>query len=380
MSLDTLTFPGGVFSDQLPGGRRGADLWLAADRVVARVSSDASDEEVHELSIRYSDCRVDLGGYNGRIVFLRTADRSLTLFSEARGFARELAVAAGGLLDEPLRAATAKQRRARWRGRSAGLLLTLLIAGFCLACFYGIRRVADTSIHAVPLEVDRQIGGQAYQLMDRGGPEVHDPLLTDAVQQIVDRLAPQVATDGLRFDVHIIDADICNAFCLPGGTIVLYTGLLKRAGSAEEVAGVLAHEMAHASERHGLRQVAQSLGLAAAVNLLIGNFEGIVVAGAEVFKLATINSYSREQETGADREGVRMLHAAAIDPMSLARFFETLQREAGDLPGGLTWLSTHPDHAARIAAIRDQVGRLPPREYLALGIDWGQVREWSRSP
>lgn len=380
MSIDTLTFAGGVLCDDLPGGRRGAELRLAADRVVARVSSDASDAEVRELSIRYSDCRVDVGGYNGRIVFLRNAERSLTLFSEERGFARELAVAAGGLLDEPLRAATANQRRTRWRGRSAGLFFSLVAVGLLVACFYGIRLAADTSIHAVPLEVDHQIGQQAYRLMDHGGPEVHDPLLTDAVQQMVDRLAPHVATEGLRFDVHIIDADICNAFCLPGGTIVLYTGLLRRANSPEEVASVLAHEMAHASERHGLRQVGQSLGLAAAVNLLIGNLEGLVVAGAEVFKLATINSYSREQETAADREGVRMLHAAAIDPTALARFFDTMQREAGGMPGGLTWLSTHPDHAARIAAIRDQVGSLPPREYLALEVEWGRVREWSRSP
>ena len=127
--------------------------------------------------------------------------------------------------------------------------------------------------------------------------------------------------------------------------------------------------------RHGLRQVTQSAGLAAAVNLLLGNMEGLVVAGAEVFKLATLNSYSREQETAADAEGVRMLHASAIDPMSLARFFETMQREAGDLPAALTWLSTHPDHAARMAAVRSQVATLPATQYRIFAIDWGEVQD-----
>ncbi|MGA0041139.1 MAG: M48 family metallopeptidase, partial [Pirellulales bacterium] len=302
------------------------------------------------------------------------------LFSETAGFPRALAAAAGGLLDEQIQAATAKQRGARWRGRWVMLAATLLLTCFAVASVYGIRKAADASIRAVPLEVDRQIGQQAFRLMDRGGPEVHDPLLTAAVQEIVDRLAPHVEPDGLDFDVHIIDADICNAFCLPGGTIVLYTGLIRRAASPEEVAGVLAHEMAHAAERHGLRQVGQAIGLAAAINLLIGNVEGLVVAGAEVFKLATINSYSRVQEADADRAGVRMLAAAAIDPMSLARFFETMQREAGNLPAALTWLSTHPDHAARIADIRQQVGNLPRREYLPFQIDWEQVRQRCDSP
>jgi Zn-dependent protease with chaperone function len=380
MPIPPPCFPGGVLSDQLVGGRCGASLRFAPDRVIAELPATGDAAANREFSIRFSECLVELGGYNGRMLFCRTADGSLTLFSETAGFPRALAAAAGGLLDEQIQAATAKQRGARWRGRWVMLAATLLLTCFAVASVYGIRKAADASIRAVPLEVDRQIGQQAFRLMDRGGPEVHDPLLTAAVQEIVDRLAPHVEPDGLDFDVHIIDADICNAFCLPGGTIVLYTGLIRRAASPEEVAGVLAHEMAHAAERHGLRQVGQAIGLAAAINLLIGNVEGLVVAGAEVFKLATINSYSRVQEADADRAGVRMLAAAAIDPMSLARFFETMQREAGNLPAALTWLSTHPDHAARIADIRQQVGNLPRREYIPFQIDWEQVRQRCDSP
>lgn len=133
--------------------------------------------------------------------------------------------------------------------------------------------------------------------------------------------------------------------------------------------------MAHASLRHGLRKVTQSLGLAAAVNLLLGNMEGLVVAAAEVFKLATVNSYRRSQETAADAEGVRMLNAAGIDPMSLTRFFETLQREGPQHPAGMTWLHTHPDHAARISAIREQMGTLPAKGYIPVNVNWKEVQE-----
>lgn len=375
MPGDRDCFSGGVFSDELASGRSGAAIAFMPDRLVATTAPSDTVPQGHTFSIPLSQCQIEIGGYNGRMVFCRTADRSLTIFSDERGFAGELARAAGGLLDDQFQACAARRRGTAWRGWLGGLALTALVAAVLVACFYGIRLAADLSITAVPLAVDRQIGEQAFRLMDRGGPEVQDPVVIDAVEQLVNRLAPHAAIEGLDFEVHVIDADLCNAFCLPGGTIVLYTGLLRRAATPEEVAGVLAHEMAHASLRHGLRQVSQSVGIAAAVNLLIGNVEGLVVAGAEVFKLATINSYSRAQEADADTEGVRMLHAAGIDPMSLARFFETLERETGNLPPGLTWLSTHPDHAARIGAVREQVGTLAAREYVEFDIDWGQVRE-----
>ena len=363
------TFHGGVFSDELADGRCGVTIHLAPEGVCGTTSTGRT------FLVRYSECQLEAGGSHGRMLFCRTPDRSLTLFCDDRRFPRELAVAAGGLLDEQLASCSRGKAAARFMTVLLGLILTAAGALLLVAGFYGIRLAADASLTAVPLEVDRQIGKNAYRLMDRAGPEVQDPVITNAVQQIVDRLSEHAAEEGLTFEVHVIDADVCNAYCLPGGTIVLYTGLLQRAASAEEVASVLAHEMAHATLRHGLRQVTQSVGLAAAVNLLVGNMEGLVVAGAEVFKLATLNSYSREQETAADAEGVRMLHAAAIDPMSLARFFETMQREAGDLPAALTWLSTHPDHAARMAAVRTQVATLPASQYRVLEIDWGDVQQ-----
>lgn len=368
MTDDPDTFSGGVLSADVEGGRCGGQIRLDPQAVVATSAKGRT------FSIRFSDCQVESGGIDGRMLLCRTADRSLTIYSDDRRFARALAQAAGGLLDDQLAVCSRARRSAASRSLLGGLLLIAAAAVLLVACVLGIRLAADASLTAVPLSVDRQIGEQAYRLMDRGGPELEDPIVTDAVQRIVGRLAPHAAVEGLTFDVHVIQSDLCNAFCLPGGTIVIYTGLLQRAASAEEVAGVLAHEMAHASLRHGLRQVTQSIGIAAAVNLLLGNMEGLVMAGGEVFKLATLNSYSRSQETAADAEGVRMLTAAAIDPMSLARFFETMQRQAGNLPAGLTWLSTHPDHASRIAAIRAQVGTLPPPEYVKFDIDWGLVR------
>ena len=366
--IDESVYSGGVFSDTIDGGRSGAEIELSPRGVSARTPDG------DRFDIPYRECQVEIGGFSGRMVFCRNPDRSLTIFCEDRKFRTALAQASAGLLDEQLGENVRRRRRESRRGRRIVVAVLLGTVLLLVGAYYGIRAVARAAVHAVPVSVDGKIGSAVFESMDLGGPEVDDPVVVGAMQSIVDRLAPHAAIDGMEFDVHVIDSPMVNAFALPGGTIVVFTGLIERADDAEQVAGVLGHEMAHATLRHGLKRISQSLGVAAAVQLLLGDAGGLVAAGAELFQLATVNSYSREQENEADEEGVRMLHEAGIDPLAIARLFETLRQQHGELPGAVSWLSTHPQHEERIAAVRDHVASLPPREYRLLEIDWAEVQ------
>ena len=362
-------FAGGVFHESIDGGRSGADIELTHDRVLA-VTKDN-----RRFFVKYSECHVSVGGYNDRMVFCRNEDRSLTIFCEDKKFPAALSYASGGVLEEQLQQGRTKLQAENRRGywMTAGFLVATLL---CLVgAWYGIRAAGVEAVNAVPVSVDQQIGKHSYETMDHGGTEVHDELVVKAVQQMVDRLSPHALIHEMKFEVHVIQSSEVNAFCLPGGFIVVYTGLMEQAEQPEQVAGVLAHEMAHATLRHGLQRISQSLGLAAAVNLLLGDVQGIVVLGSELFQLASINSYSRIQESAADAEGVRMMHAAGLDPLSMAEFFEIMKKQEGDLPDGLAWISTHPDHKARIISIREQVGTLSPQEYRPLDVDWQEVQK-----
>lgn len=361
-------FSGGVFSEAIDGGRSGAEIELSQTGVSAHTA------EGGRFCIAYSKCQVEVGGFSGRMVFCRNEDRSLTIFCEDRKFAAALSRASAGVLDEQI-GRKLKQRRAESRrGRWIGVAVLVGIVVLAVAGYFGIRTGARAAVRAVPVSVDREIGSMAFESMDLGGPEVTDPVVVDAIQSMVDRLTPQAASDDMDFEVYVVDAPMVNAFALPGGKIVVFTGLIAKAGDADQVAGVLGHEMAHATLRHGLQRIGQSLGFAAAVNLLLGDTKGLVAAGAELFQSASVSSYSREQENAADEEGVRMLHAAGIDPRGLTRFFETLKGEGGDLPGVVSWLSTHPQHEARIAAIRDQLAAFPNQEYRPVEVDWAEVQ------
>ncbi|MEO2014956.1 MAG: M48 family metallopeptidase [Fuerstiella sp.] len=361
-------FTGGVFHESIDGGRAGAEIELAHDGVKALTKDD------ERFIVKYSACQVEVGGYNDRMVFCRNEDRSLTIFCDDKKFPAALAYAAAGMLDEQLQQKQQELRSQNRRGHRMTLAFLIAAVLGIVGLYFGIRSAGVAAVQAVPISVDEQIGKHGYETMDPGGPEIHDEVVVASIQTMVDRLAPHAAISEFKFDVHVIQSPDVNAFCLPGGVIVVYTGLIQAAEQPEQVAGVLAHEMAHATLRHGLQRISQSLGIAAAANLLIGDVEGILVLGSELFQLASINSYSRGQESEADAEGVRMMHAAALDPLSMAQFFEIMKEQEGNVPDQLKWISTHPDHDARIISIREQIGTLPHQDYQPLGLDWEDVQ------
>ena len=365
-------FTGGVFSEAITGGRAGARVELSQEGITA------TTVEGERFVVSFGECQVEVGGFNGRMLFCRNGDRSLTIFCEDRAFSQALSSAAMGLLDSQIDEQLRLRRQEKRWGRRLGLALLFGAVLLLVGGFFAIRMGARAAVRALPIKVDQEIGRRAFQAMDLGGPELHDPQVVQAMQSIVDRMAPHAAIPGLEFEVHVIDSPTVNAFALPGGTIVVYTGLIEQAADVGQIAGVIGHEMAHATLRHGLERIGQAVGMAAAVDLLLGDVQGIIMAGAELFQLASINSYSREQEAAADAEAVVMMHAADLDPLALAAFFENLQEHDGDLPGVVSWISTHPQHGERIAAVRKQTAALPAKEYRPLEIDLASLQKQIR--
>ena len=133
-----------------------------------------------------------------------------------------------------------------------------------------------------------------------------EDVIVQPVQQMVDKLTANIEEEW-NFDVHVIDADIQNAYALPGGYIVVYTGLMEDTERPEQLAGVLAHEISHVTQRHGMsRSILEAAGVAIMIDLLLGNVEGIVAFGAEIFNASAVNAYSRDSEVDADVEGLKI--------------------------------------------------------------------------
>jgi Zn-dependent protease with chaperone function len=158
-------------------------------------------------------------------------------------------------------------------------------------------------------------------------------------QRALDKLAARLNPGGRPVTVRVVDLPMTNAFALPGGTIVIFDPLIEEAEGADEVAGVLAHEIAHIEKRHVTQALIRHYG----VGLLLAGLGGTTGGNVDLFASA---GHSRAAETEADTTAISMLRRAGINPSATAAFFK---RVAGknEPEGALSYLSSHPVSAER---------------------------------
>lgn len=236
------------------------------------------------------------------------------------------------------------------RGRRLWVEIGLVVGGIVLLGWLlvvGGRHLAGSLATSLPYSVDRTLGGAAAEMMLSGAEVCTNPALTGAVNQIVDRLVSGLEADYRQVEVRVLRDDLVNAFALPGGYVFVMTGLLAQVESAEELAGVLGHELGHVAHRHGLRRVAESLWVQVLLALVFAD-TGIAeqLAGHAAGLLSL--QYGRDQERESDTFGVELLARVGIDPGRLPDFFERI----GD-QGVPAWLSTHPSPEDRVRTLKE---------------------------
>lgn len=256
----------------------------------------------------------------------------------------------------------------RWLGIS--LFLAIGLPLLLLALFFAFRaEIVDAVVARIPVEQEIKLGEQLWQMQSAQLKLIEGTAANRFLEETGARLA-QARPTPYRYRFSLADDPSVNAFAMPAGYIVVHRGLIEKAASTEEVAGVLAHEIEHAEQRHSLRALAQELGFTAVWIAVTGDVGG-GVAGGWLKGLAGMQ-FSRAQEASADAGGYARLLAAKIDPRGMASFFETLSKQQGGLPGALSLLSTHPDSAERAAAIKAQLQTAP--SFAPLPYDWEAIR------
>jgi Zn-dependent protease with chaperone function len=359
------SFEGGVFDSGIEGGRASAELEPGLSGVRARLPDG------REYSIAWREARLEQGGASGRMVFVRGAGADPTFFCEAPGFVDALAEAGGSTL-----APAVEELRGRAKARSRqslggwGLLLAVLVAfGFAVPPSY--RWLVDRAVDQVPLSVDAKLGDLASVELAGQGPPIDNPKVTGFAQEVVDRLVAALPPEqqAHSFKITVVENPNVNAMALPGGRMVLFSGLIKRADNADMVAGVLAHEVAHVTERHGLRHLLRSVGIVVVLQALVGDPSGLIGVLTQGAALAVLTDYSRDQESNADEVGAALAARAGFNPEGLPAFFDELSRlDVGEVPEALQWMSSHPSHEERSASLREgnaalEIAAAPPLKH-----------------
>lgn len=256
----------------------------------------------------------------------------------------------------PLRAAQASSEF-RLSGWPMVLLACLAIAGLAwVFSFWGLRWVADEMARFTPRSVEERLGGAVIKLyVPRSTLCAIDPQAEARLTGVVDRLA---AVAGARYEFRVTYANqsVVNAFAAPAGYIVFYRGLLEKAETPEEFAGVLAHEMQHVIHKHSTRAVVRELSGRALLALM--TVDSSRAPGTFEAAHALLNlQYQRSDEEQADVEGVRMLARAGVRADGLAAFLRRVHADPA------TWepspyFSSHPALLERAATVEAEARRL----------------------
>src|SRR5215210_4658436 len=203
---------------------------------------------------------------------------------------------------------------------------------------------------------DVQLGREAAAEVQKQVPLLNDQTTENYIERLGARLVEHIPAEfthsEFRYTFDAVNLREINAFALPGGPMFAYRGMIEKAGTEGEIAGVLAHEISHVALRHGTAQASKAQKYqvgqvgSAILGAIIGGRAGAVVSQGGQFAFgAAFLRFSRDYEKQADLLGAQIMARAGYDPRAMAAMFQTIERESG--PSGPEWMSNHPNPGNR---------------------------------
>jgi predicted Zn-dependent protease len=213
------------------------------------------------------------------------------------------------------------------------------------------------------LDSEIAMGKQYAQQVESSVKLIQDPVVNEYVNRIGQNLVRN-SDAKVPFTIKVVDSDEVNAFALPGGFFYVNSGLILAADNESELAGVMAHEIAHVAARHATRQMtrAQLANFASIPLIFMGGWAGYAIRSAASFALPmTFLTFSRGFEAEADYLGLQYMYKTGYDPQSFISFFEKIQAKEKKKPGSLAKaFSTHPQTPDRIEKSQEEIAKILP--------------------
>jgi len=324
--------------------------------------------------VLFTGLTVSAGGLDHDHLVLKWGEglQARTLYLKHPDLIRAFRAAAPDHLSQPFEQAAERVRQVRHRHRVMWGTVAGSVLAVALGLWFGADLLVEMAVSRIPVEWEQKLGEAAYrdflshQEVMKEGPAVK------AVEEMTQRLADQIPNNPYKFQVTVVKSDVVNAFALPGGYVVVFTGLMKKAESGEEVAGVLGHELNHVLQRHGLERIVKNMGAMAVVAIIVGDQQGLIGLMRQVgVELLTLK-FDRAQETEADLTGLQLVYRAKIDPRGMITFFQKLSEKD---EGRMEWLSTHPMSSARADRLKAELAALPKRAPEPFTFEWKAVQD-----
>lgn len=259
------------------------------------------------------------------------------------------------------------------------MLRILILALLLLALFFGVygalRKVDWMGLFEVERHVDKtekKVGELLWKVFQKSDIELQDPQIVQSLDSILVRLCDANGFRREEIKLHILEKDEVNAFALPDGHMVVYSGLITNSENPEELAGVMAHELAHISLDHVMKRLVKDVGLSVLISSATGSGGGELTK--ELARMLSSSAFDRKQEKEADLTAVDYMIRAEIDPEPFGEFLYRLGGKSASYSQYFSWISTHPDSRERGAYIVEHSkGKSYHREPVLAGNNWNQM-------
>lgn len=236
------------------------------------------------------------------------------------------------------------------------LVLCLLLLAGCATYYNPVTQKTEYTMYSEQDEID--MGVAADNKLQKENKIVETPA---NVMEIMRKIGKTSDRPNLNYTVRVIENEEVNAFALPGGYIYLYTGLLEKVESDNEIANIIGHETAHICARDGVNQMQKSIIYSIPAQILLQNRSAAIQQAVDAAFSLSMLKYSRSQELRADTYGVTYANRAGYDPGGMITFFNKLQAiEKKSSSLNITFLQSHPDIAERIANVKTVMETLAP--------------------
>jgi beta-barrel assembly-enhancing protease len=331
----------------------------------------------------FANLKINVGGANNRLIFISHPSRpDLVLYTSDLTLLKNSILQSHPECYSQLIQAR-QQRRSSWIFIAiVGLLLLLLPILF----LFQLDRASGVIAKAIPIQWETTLGKGVAAQYSLSHTLMEKDLSTRLLKPLTAPLISALPNTPYTYDLTIVNDPSLNAFALPGGFLTIHSGLILKAESAEELLGVIAHEISHVEERHGVRSIIKNSSIYLLASTLLGDIQGILATVASAAPMLLTQQYSRGFESDADEKAVKLLRKAKVDPNGLPLFFEKMILEEKKTLDKITnedaraaykkigtLLSTHPSSEERMQRLRsltkDEIG-----EHLHLEAEFFQLQ------
>ncbi|HET8731025.1 MAG TPA: M48 family metallopeptidase [Moraxellaceae bacterium] len=349
-----------AFHSSLPGGRVGGTLRVFEHGLVFSRGDGGAG-----VTLPLNGLQLMRGGAANRLVFCtHPACPGWQVYTADHSFLTSPALAAHPAL-AAMRATRRRQHLRFWVMTVGGLAMLALML---VALWWSLDGISRLAARQVPASAEARLGETAIEQYRLGKSWMNERTSSALLAPLTDPLAAALPTHRYTLHFYIANDPVINAFALPGGYVVINSGLILQARDATELQGVLAHEISHVTAQHGIRAIIRSTGLFVVVQALLGDASGLVAVMASAAPMLINQKYSRDFEREADASGYDLLRRARIDPHGMVAFFRVVlageQRQLAQVKDARarqvmeatrSFLGTHPDTPERIATLEKKL-------------------------